>query len=119
MNQVVMVHFFGKFCLESKNGCLDEETIHSKKIIKLLAFLLLNHHRMINAEELGELVWGNGGSSNPMGALKNLIYRLRNTLKQLGPEEYIVSRSGTYGWNEKIELHSDMEEFRYRAEQTR
>lgn len=74
---------------------------------------------MINAEELGELVWGNGGSSNPMGALKNLIYRLRNTLKQLGPEEYIVSRSGTYGWNEKIELHSDMEEFRYRAEQTR
>lgn len=119
MNQVVMVHFFGKFCLESKNGRLDEETIHSKKIIKLLAFLLLNHNRMINAEELGELVWGNGGSSNPMGALKNLIYRLRNTLKQLGPEEYIVSRSGTYGWNEKIELHSDMEEFRYRAEQTR
>ena len=80
MNQVVMVHFFGKFCLESKNGRLDEETIHSKKIIKLLAFLLLNHNRMINAEELGELVWGNGGSSNPMGALKNLIYRLRNTL---------------------------------------
>jgi len=32
MNQVVMVHFFGKFCLESKNGRLDEETIHSKKI---------------------------------------------------------------------------------------
>ena len=102
MNQVVMVHFFGKFCLESKNGRLDEETIHSKKIIKLLAFLLLNHNRMINVEELGELVWGNGGSSNPMGALKNLIYRLRNTLKQLGPEEYIVSRSGTYGKNSDI-----------------
>ena len=59
-----MVHFFGKFCLESKNGRLDEETIHSKKIIKLLAFLLLNNNRMINAEELGELVWGNQDGVN-------------------------------------------------------
>ncbi len=119
MNHVVFVHFFGKFCLESNTGYLDEETIHSRKILKLLAFLLLNHNRMIDAEELGDLIWGNGGSSNPTGALKNLIYRLRGTLKQMGPEEYIVSRSGTYGWNEAIEIRSDMEEFRYRAEQTR
>lgn len=38
MNQVVMVHFFGKFCLESKNGRLDEETIHSKKNHKTSGF---------------------------------------------------------------------------------
>lgn len=119
MNQVVMVHFFGKFCLESNTGRLDEETIHSKKIIRLLAFLVLNHNKMINAEELGELIWGNGGSSNPMGALKNLIYRLRNTLKKLGTEEYIVSCSGTYGWNDKIRIRTDMEDFKYYAEQTR
>lgn len=119
MNQVIMVHFFGKFCLENDVGRLDEETIHSKKIIRLLAFILLNHDRMISAEELGEQIWGNGGSSNPMGALKNLIYRLRNTLKELGPEEYIISRSGTYGWNDGIEVCTDMERFKYYAEQTR
>ena len=71
MNQVVIVHFFGKFCLETDIGYLDEEKIHSKKLITLLAFLLLNYNRMIPAEELGELMWGNGGSSNPIGALKN------------------------------------------------
>lgn len=31
MNQVVIVHFFGKFCLETDIGYLDEEKIHSKK----------------------------------------------------------------------------------------
>ena len=103
MNQVVIVHFFGKFCLETDIGYLDEEKIHSKKLITLLAFFLLNYNRMIPAEELGELMWGNGGSSNPIGALKNLIYRLRNILKQLGTAEYIVSQAGRYGWNNEIE----------------
>lgn len=119
MNQVIMVHFFGKFCLEKDTTCLNEETIHSKKVMKLLAYLLLNYDRMVSAEELGELIWGNGGSSNPMGALKNLVYRLRSILKQLGQEEYIVSGAGTYGWNSEIELRSDMSEFKYYAEQTR
>lgn len=41
MNQVVIVHFFGKFCLETDIGYLDEEKIHSKKLITLLAFFLL------------------------------------------------------------------------------
>ena len=56
MNQVVIVHFFGRFCLETDIGYLDEEKIHSKKLITLLAFLLLNYNRMIPAEELGELM---------------------------------------------------------------
>lgn len=119
MNQVVIVHFFGKFCLETNIGYLDEEKIHSKKLITLLAFFLLNYNRMIPAEELGELMWGNGGSSNPIGALKNLIYRLRNILKQLGTAEYIVSQAGRYGWNNEIEICSDVEKFKYYAEQTR
>ncbi|MFR4711540.1 MAG: BTAD domain-containing putative transcriptional regulator [Blautia wexlerae] len=74
---------------------------------------------MIPTEELGELMWGNGGSSNPIGALKNLIYRLRNILKQLGTAEYIVSQAGRYGWNNEIEICSDVEKFKYYAEQTR
>lgn len=119
MSQTIRVHFLGKFCIESSTACLDEETIHSKKVMKLLAYLLMNHDRMVSAEELGELIWGNGGSSNPMGALKNLVYRARSILKQLGPEEYIVSRTGTYGWNQNIELRTDMSEFKYYAEQTR
>ena len=92
-------------------GYLDEEKIHSKKLLTLLAFLLLNYNRMITAEELGELMWGNGGSSNPIGALKNLIYRLRNILKQLGTGgvHSLTGRAGTAGIM-KIEICSDVEE---------
>ena len=56
MSQTVKVHFFGEFRLESGTASLNEETIHSKKVMKLMAYLLLNHDRMISAEELGELI---------------------------------------------------------------
>ena len=52
MSQTVKVHFFGEFRLESGTASLNEETIHSKKVMKLMAYLLLNHDRMISAEEL-------------------------------------------------------------------
>lgn len=119
MVQGVTVHFFGKFFLENGSAELNEQTIHSKKILKLLAYFLLNCDRMISGEELGEMLWGNGGSTNPLGALKNLVYRLRNTLKGLGTEDYILSQSGTYGWNREIEVYSDIGEFNSRAEQLR
>ena len=46
MSQTVKVHFFGEFRLESGTASLNEETIHSKKVMKLMAYLLLNHDRM-------------------------------------------------------------------------
>lgn len=119
MDQIVKVHFFGKFFLEKDTVKLDEQSIHSKKVTKLLAYFLMNDHRMISGEELAELLWGNGGSRNPLGALKNLVYRLRNTLKELGPEEYILSRSGKYGWNPEIKVYSDMGKFKNYAEQVK
>lgn len=74
---------------------------------------------MISGEELGEFLWGNGGSANPLGALKNLVYRLRMTLRELGTEEYIVSSAGAYGWNPNIPVSCDMEEFGQAGEKIR
>lgn len=119
MEQIVEVHFFGKFSLEKGSVKLDEQSIHSKKLIRLLAYFLMNSDRMISGEELGEVLWGNGGSGNPLGALKNLVYRLRNTLKILGSENYILSYHGTYGWNPQIKVQIDMSDFRHYAEQAR
>ena len=89
--KIVKVCFFGDFSIKSERGMLDEQTIHSRKILKLLSYFVMNRERMISGEELGEFLWGNGGSANPLGALKNLVYRLRMTLRELGTEEYIVS----------------------------
>lgn len=119
MSDVIKVCFLGKFLMECSSGRIDEESIHSKKILKLLAYLLMNSDRMVSAEELGEFIWGNGGSANPLGALKNLIYRLRKTLKDLGPEEYILSRAGAYGWNHRVRIQVDIKELDRLAKKAR
>ena len=113
------VHFFGNFRIEDDGKTLDEQTVHSKKLLKLLAYFLLNNGRMPGTDELGEFLWGNGGSTNPSGALKNLVYRLRNVLKELGNKEYILSSHGAYGWNSQIPVHIDIQEFELLAQQTR
>lgn len=112
------VYFFGNFRIEEDGKILDEQTVHSKKLLKLLAYFLLNNGRMPGTDELGEFLWGNGGSSNPPGALKNLVYRLRNVMKELGDKEYILSSHGAYGWNPQIPVHIDMQEFEKLAQQT-
>lgn len=117
--KIVKVCFFGDFSIKSEGGMLDEQTIHSRKILKLLSYFVMNRERMISGEELGEFLWGNGGSANPLGALKNLVYRLRMTLRELGTEEYIVSSAGAYGWNPIIPVSCDMEEFGQAAEKIR
>lgn len=117
--KIVKVCFFGDFSIKSERGMLDEQTIHSRKILKLLSYFVMNRERMISGEELGEFLWGNGGSANPLGALKNLVYRLRMTLRELGTEEYIVSSAGAYGWNPNIPVSCDMEEFGQAAEKIR
>ena len=117
--ETVRVCFFGDFFIKSGNGILDEQAIHSRRILKLLSYFVMNRERMISGEELGEFLWGNGGSANPLGALKNLVYRLRMTLRELGTEEYIVSNAGAYGWNKNIPVCCDMEKFGQAAEKIR
>lgn len=115
MENAVGVKFFGEFQMQQGDRMIDEQTIHSKKILKLLAYLLLNRNRMVGIEELNRFLWGENGSVNPTGALKNLIYRLRSTLKELGDQEYIYYKSGAYGWNPKIGLWTDLENFKEEA----
>lgn len=116
MESLVYVCFFGEFKLRQGNREINEQTIHSKKILKLLAYILLNRTRMIGVEELNDFLWGEEGSVNPSGALKNLVYRLRTTMKELGDDEYIYYKAGAYGWNQEIELKIDMEVFKEKAQ---
>lgn len=115
MENTVGVKFFGEFQMKQGDKVINEETIHSKKILKLLAYLLLNNNRMVGVEELNDFLWGENGSVNPTGALKNLIYRLRTILKELGNQEYIYYKAGAYGWNQEIALWVDLENFKEKA----
>ena len=101
---------FGTFSLSDGPAVIREGDIRATKLVQLLVYLISNRDRAATGKRLSELFWS-GNSRNPENALKNLIYRLRSTLKVLGPEEYICTRPGGYQWNPEIPVETDYEQF--------
>lgn len=110
MIKKVRMQLFGKFSLESGAARLDEEMLHSKKLTRLLAYIMINRDRNISHQELIDIFWEDK-SKNPQGALKNLMYRLRTSLKALGGEDYIYTMAGAYRWNPDIPVETDYQLF--------
>ena len=54
----------------------------SEKLVKLLTYLLMNHQRSLPSSELADMLWYFEDIDNPIGALKNLVYRLRALLQK-------------------------------------
>lgn len=112
------MQLFGSFCFDDGNAILNEETLHSDKLTRLLAYLIIYRSRIISHQELIEIFCENS-SKNPQGALKNLMYRLRMALKVFGEEEFICTSLGTYRWNPDIEVETDYEHFEKLASRVR
>lgn len=109
---LIQVVMFGRFELRVDDKSMSAEDIHSDQITKLLAYILINHTKKITVQELSDILWDEEDSSNRAGALKNLMYRMRTTLrKYLGDHNFILTGRGTYCWNEEIGVQLDCEIF--------
>ena len=76
-----------------------------------MVYLLINHKKAISVQELIDVLWVDDEVNNPIGALKNLVYRLRNVIKEcLGEDNFIISSRGNYGWNNDIPMVLDIEQ---------
>ena len=104
----IKMQLFGSFLLTSDTAVLGEEKIHSNKLTRLLAYLLIHRDSMLTHRQLIEVFWEDN-TRNPEGALKNLMYRIRNELKVLGEEKFICTLPGAYRWNPEIEVETDYE----------
>lgn len=97
--------------------CFKEHTLrttdsHSKKIWILLFYMLLNRNREISQAEYIDLLWKKGKITNPTGALKTLMHRLRKFLDSLSyPDAIIIPHHGTYAFNPAVPCCIDVEEF--------
>ena len=80
--QIVKVKMFGKFSVEYKSKQLSYDDMRSEMVTKLLAYILVNNSKVISVQELIDVLWVDDEIINPIGALKNLVYRLRNILKK-------------------------------------
>lgn len=108
----VYVKVLGCLTMEYNGKVLNYESFHSQQLIRLFAYMVISHGQSISATNLCEILWPEEGSDNPLGALKNLVYRLRKVLrKAFGDISFIASGPGYYGWNQEVPIRLDMEEF--------
>ncbi len=72
----------------------------------------MNHARNIPSEELIDRFWAEG-SSDPINALRGMLYKVRKFLREMFPEEenMIVTLRGSYGWNPDLQIELDSEQF--------
>ncbi len=116
----LQIQFFGSFTIAYGEQKLSNDNSRTKQLWLLLEYLLVNRQSDVSIERLESVLWPGEEIESPANALKNLVYRLRNLLGKVGrtpQEEYIISRSGNYAWNNDLPCVIDIEEFEryYRA----
>lgn len=111
----VKMQLFGSFELEYEGRKVTEETLHSKKLTKLLVYILMNRDTVLTHQQLLEVL-GNDESQKPENVLKNLMYRMRRAMTELGEEKFINTSTGAYRWNPEISVESDYEQYEEQAE---
>ncbi|MDR1574017.1 MAG: hypothetical protein LBS24_06875 [Clostridiales Family XIII bacterium] len=108
----VLVSMLGGFELRVGDIAVNESLNRSNKMWILLAYLILRRDRNVPQSELIDLLWPDDKSSNPVNALKTLLYRTRMSLSPVLGEgvKLILSRRGSYLWNPEIKCAVDVEE---------
>lgn len=107
------VKMFGGFLLTDDKGILLEDKQRSRKLWNLLEYLIMHHNGSITSEGLVELLCKEDSSSNPANAVKNIVYRLRKMLTEMGlpGEQCVLFLDGAYCWNIEFALEIDVEQF--------
>lgn len=110
----LQVKMFGEFSIRLGDRVLTDDVSRIKKVWMLIEYLLVNRKSAIPQEKLIEVLWDDEGSDNPIGALKNLVYRARNVLKALDDEigpDLIQYATSAYAWNDAVPIEIDAEQF--------
>lgn len=84
---------------------------NSKKKPALLQYLLLHQDTAVSNAKLFEYIWPGEYSANPESSLKTLVSRLRKQLKEVGAEQLIITKQGSYQWNSALPVYSDVHAF--------
>lgn len=109
---IISVKMLGEFSISAGDKTISDQSNHSKKLWNLLEFLITYRNKELSQSELIDLLWGDDNSTNPTGALKTLMHRVRNLLKELNyPSELIIQRRGTYAWNPIVPCTVDIDVF--------
>jgi len=110
----LQIRMLGEFSLTYGDHSINDRENRSKKVWTLLAYMICFRNREITQQELIDLLWSNDSSDNPANALKTMFHRVRSSLDNLkyaGGHKMIVSRHGSYAWNNELDFTVDVDEF--------
>ncbi len=108
------IQMLGGCSLRYGTHVVDDRTYRSKKLWTLLEYMIAFRDRQVSQEELINLIYPNEKSANPAGALKTLVYRIRNMLDDLqyvSSHDMILVSRGTYAWNNELDFELDVDRF--------
>lgn len=109
----IHINLLGNFDLRANGNSLPGLSRSSSKLRNILCYLILYRNRSVTQSELIETFYEDERQSNPAGALKMQIMRIRNLLEKLFGRDVspIISHRGSYQWNPEIECIVDVEVF--------
>ena len=113
-NNKIAVKMLGEFSIQCGDRVVTDNVGRVKKVWMLIEYLLANRDKSVSQEKIIDILWSEEECENPTNALKNLVYRARTMLRELGTdEEYICYVRNSYEWNNDIPCEIDIEQFEF------
>lgn len=111
--KLLHINKLGGFSIQYGDVTISEQKKQSKKMWRLLEFLIVNRKREISQNEIFESLWGEENLINPAAALKTLIFRVRKLLEELNYKDgdLIVHNGESYAWNNETKVLVDVDLF--------
>ena len=84
------ITLLGDFDIKMNNKSIIPQSKKSSKLIKLLEYFLTFKNKELIPETIIENLWMDSGSQDPMNMIRGQIFRLRQLLKDMLPEENLL-----------------------------
>ena len=106
---MITVNTLGKFQITDGEAFVNDDSLRSTMLIKLLIYLLLYRDKTLTTDDISNAIWQDEEIDNPAGALKNLMYRLRKELvANFGENDFVLTNRGSYRWNPDVNVVLDI-----------
>lgn len=100
----------GKFEVKRAGQLLSQDS--SYRVWELFKYIITNRNNGVVPELALDNLWPDQDYSDPRGAIRALIFRLRKSLGQdSNSQEYITFSQGCYHWNHSVNYWLDVEAF--------
>ena len=110
----VIINMFGELEINTAYGSMNEESLASPAVVRLIVFLYLNKGKKFPARTLVNKVFADRAERDvekDIGNLRTQICRCRQLLDSISAKDLIMSASSGYCFSNKFDITTDVELF--------